>query len=97
VTVRIVRRGQAGDIKDYEVVLLGITGVSASRARPDPWPDSFTAATYGGPTDLWNATLSPATISTTLFGVGISATQVASGNVAVHVDEVAVSITYCED
>ena len=43
--------------------------VGDNKASPEVWPATFTAVTYGGPTDLWGITWTPSDINSADFGV----------------------------
>jgi hypothetical protein len=43
--------------------------VGDNKASLDIWPATFTVVTYGGPTDLWGTTWTPAEINSADFGV----------------------------
>ena len=61
------------------------------------WPTANTAQTYGSSSDLWGATLTPASVNASNFGVAISAKNVKSGAGAANtgsVDYISVTIDY---
>lgn len=47
-----------------------------------PWPITLTAATYGGPTDLWGVTWTPADVNSPNFGVVLAVYRDNHGNKA---------------
>jgi hypothetical protein len=94
-----VRRagGGADEAFDFAVRLLkgGVMGES-DRAQPTTWNGPpFENVDYGGPTDLWNETWTPADVNAADFGVALAAgyTQTA-GNGRAYVDIVYVTVTY---
>jgi Bacterial Ig-like domain (group 3) len=62
------------------------------------WPSSMGTATYGGSTDLWGTTWTPAEINATDFGVVLAAYRQNSGNNdrTASVDYIQVSVYYTE-
>ncbi len=86
-----------GNITDGYVCLLKnyyVTGVGREN-RSTPWPSSMNTVVYGGPTDLWGSTWTPAEINAAGFCVDVSAraTNVATSGTA-YVDYVQVRVTY---
>lgn len=77
ITVEIMRQSSANtagfSINDVDVNLLkaGVI-VGTDKASGSDWPTSMTAATYGGPADLWGTTWTPAQINASNFGVSLS-------------------------
>lgn len=57
-SVKLVKAGTAG---------------GAERATGGTWPTSDAYASYGGPTDLWGQTWTPADINASTFGVAVAA------------------------
>ena len=86
-----------GNITDGYVCLLKnyyVTGVGREN-RTTPWPSSMSTVVYGGPSDLWGSTWTPAEINAAGFSVDISAraTNMATSGAA-YVDYVQVRVTY---
>jgi hypothetical protein len=98
ITVTVRRAGGGADEAfDYAVRLLkgGVMGES-DRATATPWnAPPFENVDYGGPTDLWNETWTPADVNAADFGVALAAgyTQTA-GNGRAYVDIVYVTVSY---
>ncbi len=68
-------------ISDYELrVLKAGVPEGDNKAVATPWPNTLTPATYGGPTDLWGTTWTPADINSSNFGVALSAQRDNNGN-----------------
>ncbi|OGN94364.1 MAG: hypothetical protein A2Z71_09345 [Chloroflexi bacterium RBG_13_50_21] len=68
-------------LSDYEVrILKAGVPVGANKAIATPWLNTFTEVTYGGPTDLWGTTWTPADINADDFGAAISAQRDNNGN-----------------
>lgn len=60
------------------------------------WPSSDTYVSYGGASDMWGVTLSPAEVNATNFGVSISATYIGEEGEAsiLEVDHVRITVYY---
>ena len=58
------------------------------------WPTTDASVTYGGAGNLWGATLTPAIINNTNFGVGIS---VIGGNAAMRIDHVTMRVFFTNE
>lgn len=89
--------GSPNEVVDDGVHLIkgGAMG-SADRSSPTPWagPD-LANVDYGGPTDLWNETWTPADINAPDFGVALSAAYtLGAGNNRAYVDIVYVTVHY---
>jgi len=65
----------ANKIKDSSLRLVNASGVNEwdDKASASYWPTDPTTATYGGASDLWGATLTPAIVNNDNFGVRLSA------------------------
>lgn len=101
IVVEIYRRGVAtggtSASNDSAVRLWsgGATYGTANRAAGTLYTGSFVLATYGGASDLWGATPTPATINASGFGAALASNiQVTSGSHAVQVDYVRVTVYY---
>jgi hypothetical protein len=80
--VHIIKRGAMG---------------SADRSSPTPWAENmaFAEVDYGGPSDLWGETWTPADVNAPDFGVALSAAYTQSaGNGRAYVDIVYVTVHY---
>ncbi|MDX5346238.1 MAG: T9SS type A sorting domain-containing protein [Hymenobacteraceae bacterium] len=89
-------------IKNGEMNRTGSNPFEANKAKPatsaNEWSSSEKVATYGGPADpypLWGTTWTPADITSSNFGVAISA-QKSSGNnsVTAYIGMVSVKVNY---
>jgi len=68
-------------VTDYEVrVLKAGVPVGENKASATAWPNVLTAVTYGGPTDLWGTTWTPAEVNASNFGAAVSAQRDNNGN-----------------
>jgi LPXTG-site transpeptidase (sortase) family protein len=99
ITVIIGRYGTTGagnDVRDNVVSLIKggvvVTGAGSNLAATGTdWPAAEAAATYGGTTNLWGTTWTPANINAANFGVALSVTT--NGRTA-NVDYIQVTVTY---
>lgn len=97
ISVEIRRAADGNDSAVDESVRLirgGVVG-AADRSKPAKWTASFENVTYGGPTDLWGETWTPADINSASFGVALSAlyTQ-GAGNGRAYVDIIRATVHY---
>ena len=69
--------------------------VGTDHASAAAWPQSYTVATYGGPTDTWGTTWTASDVAAADFGVSITPQYLMSaGNDRVYIDSVAVTVYY---
>lgn len=68
------------------------TIVGDNKALGDTWPTTDTYQSYGGSTDLWGTTWTPADLNASTFGVVIAPTAVLTGTA--QIDHVRVTVTY---
>jgi len=95
IEVEVRRRSGAGSVRDAEVRLADGAALStADRARSTAWPTSFAYATYGGATDTWGETWTPADVNASTFGVAISAMHTGGSPDDAYVDHVRVTVHY---
>lgn len=98
VAVSVTRRSTSSSdefIRDAVVELVGNFGTSTSLAAADAWPATLAAAAYGGVSELWGASLTPAGVNSSNFGVAIAAQNIdpdAAHNV--HVDGATLTVYY---
>ena len=79
-SVSIIKGGQIG---------------SAERALPTAWSTDVTWVSYGGPTDLWGESWTPADLNSPDFGLAFSAAYSKNvGNTLAYVDAVRVTVSY---
>ncbi len=98
VAVSVTRRSTSSSgefIRDAVVELVGGFGTSTSLATADPWPATLAAAIYGGVSELWGASLTPADVNSANFGIAIAAqnTDPAVAHNA-HIDGATVTVYY---
>jgi hypothetical protein len=74
------------------IVKGGVVGESA-REKPGNWPIDLTDELYGGPSDLWGETWTPADVNSKAFGVAVAALPVEGAGRA-YVDTARVEVTY---
>ncbi len=103
ITVTVMRQSDANgggnSINDLSVRLVkGGTAVGTNMATGADWPTTMTAVNYGGATNLWGTTWTPAEINAAGaggFGVAFSAeTQATASNRTASVDYIRVTIHY---
>lgn len=102
VTVRITRSASLSYIKDATVTLMDGNDEAGDNLAVSSlgWTASLQARTYGGDQELWGRSLSPDVVDDETFGVGVSMVVSTLNDVltppVARIDEVAVSIAYCE-
>jgi hypothetical protein len=100
ITVTIERSSSAGiATSDYAVQLVKGTTIQIAgdnKASAVTWPSVETTVTYGGPTDKWGSTWTPADINAGGFGVALSAryTSNLTTNEQARVDSIKVTVHY---
>lgn len=84
----------ASSVLDAGVFLLKAGAVAGTtRAAAGYWPTAPSANSYGGPTDLWGTTWTPAQVNASNFGIALSAQIVTSQNAYLH-GRVAITVYY---
>ncbi len=102
VTVRITRSANFSYIKDAIVSLLDGDDATGDNLAASSlgWSATLQAKTYGGDQELWGRSFSPSFVDSDTFGVGVSMVVSTLDGVpttpVARIDEVAVSIAYCE-
>src|SRR5690606_25457729 len=83
------------DVRD-NIVRLAVGGapVGSNLAVNAKWPTSFTIVGYGGATNLWGTTLTPAQVNATNFGVYLAITNQGLVSSTAQVDFIRVTIYY---
>ncbi len=83
-------------VDDVVEVLQGGAVMGLNEAQVGMWPTSLIYSTYGGPTDTWGASWSPADVRASGFGIVITPryTGPANGNDRAHIDSVAATVSY---
>jgi parallel beta-helix repeat protein len=97
VTIRRQQSSSGTGIRDSAVYLLKAGAVVGSNlaATGSNWPTSMGTTTYGGTTNLWGTTWTPAEIHDSNFGVVLSARNAASsGSRTASVDYMQITVTY---
>jgi len=97
VIVEIDRYGGTTDISDNVLYLTkdgNITTGTDNGNTGVAWPTTATTATYGGSSDLWGTTWTPAEINSTNFGVMLMAQNTGSTSITAYVDFIRVTIHY---
>lgn len=87
-------QGNNDAITDYSVKLVkggNITGGNYSKSGT--WSTAETASVYGGSSDLWGTTWTPANINATDFGVAIAVSS-GKNNSDAYIDYIKVRVTY---
>jgi hypothetical protein len=86
--------GTGTDVRDNVVQLIKggvVTGTNLAVTGTD-WPTTETALAYGGTTNLWGNTLTPADINASNFGVALAVTS--SNSRTASVDYMQIQVTY---
>ena len=96
ITVAIMRRADASAaVRDWGLQMLkGGTVVGSNRASDTLWTASMGEATYGGTTDLWGTTWTPAQINESGFGVSLYVWNSTYNNRIAYVDYMRITVTY---
>ena len=81
--------------RSVKLTVDGVTGSGVDHSATDAWATSFGTKTWGGATDLWGLTLTPAIINSASFGVVLQATLNGS-SYAGYVDWIKVKIYYSD-
>jgi len=69
-----------------------------NKEKAAAWPTSLTDSVYGGSSDAWGVTLTPAMVNDSSFGVGLQAEHQLGGNSAVTtVDYITLEVFYSTD
>ena len=86
--------GGGADVTDQEARLVkaGVP-VGADKSMPGAWPTTRTVRTYGGPSDLWGTTWTPAEINAADFGFGLRSGTSGNGDNS-KVDYHRIIVTY---
>jgi hypothetical protein len=85
------------DVGDYEVKLMrdGATVVGLDRSDTKAWTVAFKYANYGGATDGWGTTWTPADVNAPGFGVGLTPLYLlTAGNGRAYVDFIRATVYY---
>lgn len=95
IVVEVEQRRFAGAARDHQVQLFSSpgTGIGDNKATATAWPGTATIATYGGAADPWGASLTPAIVNASTFGVQVKAFATAA-NTDVGIDFVRMTVHY---
>jgi hypothetical protein len=96
VTVTRYQSSGTGTIADSSVRLMkNGRYVGQNKAASGNWPGSATAATYGGPTDMWGLRLTPDDLQAQDFGFSIAVVESSGANTAIgRINSIAINIYY---
>jgi hypothetical protein len=99
IMVRIARYASGGSVYDNRVNLVkgGAIQTSGNKASGNAWPSSglpVLSAAYGGASDKWSNTWTPADINAAGFGVALSVTNWSLGSRNVYVDFMQITVNY---
>jgi hypothetical protein len=84
-----------GGVRDLSVFLRKLAGiVGVNKATAVIWTGADTVATYGGPTDLWGATWSPADVNNGGFGSALTAQEIGVAPGTPAIDHIAITVYY---
>lgn len=88
------RHTASGIVIDSNIQLLKAgTAVGTNKATATHWPTSPGFATYGGPSDLWGTTWTPADINNPNFGAQLAASRTSGGD-TVFVNFLQITVYY---
>jgi hypothetical protein len=100
VGIQVTIRRQSGSTSSYNLndadlyLLKGGTISGDDKATTTDWPSTFGTATYGGSSDLWGTTWTPADINASNFGVALSVYDQSYSSRTATVDYMQISVTY---
>ena len=97
VEVWVYRKSSNSNVQDNEVRLTTSSSdpVGDNKASGADWSINTTELkVYGGPTDKWGLTLTPATINNSNFGLRLDATSSTSSSRNVYVDAVHIKVYF---
>lgn len=96
IEVRIEKRASAAIIiEDWQVkIVKGGSEQGDNKASSQVWPTSDTYFYYGGSTDLWGLSWTPADINASNFGVSISAINWEETSAVAYVDHIQIKVYY---
>lgn len=95
ITVTIRRSGDGIHDEGLRLVIRGIPNGDDKKAAA-AWTTAFTSVSYGGPADRWGLSPTPKDVDADDFGVSLVVGYRDSGNSEADVDEIAVTVSYCE-
>jgi hypothetical protein len=87
-------------LKDNSIKIVKANGTFGTENKADTatnWPTTDTYASYGGSSDLWSETWTPADINDVDFGVALSVVQAGDDyGVTASVDHIRITVYYTE-
>jgi hypothetical protein len=93
-----ITNGVGAALQDATVQLLKAgTAVGTNEASGSTWDTVSNAITYGGSTDLWGSTWTPADINSSTFGIRFAAKNVGAGSATASLDWISIMVTYTND
>ncbi|MBI4305247.1 MAG: hypothetical protein HY678_02910, partial [Chloroflexi bacterium] len=97
IEVQIERRASAAGIRDGSLQLLKAGGVAGVDKRDNSvdWPSTDTVRTYGGPTDRWGVSWTPADINASNFGAALMIGAAPNSPLA-YVDHIQIKVYYAD-
>lgn len=81
-------------MSDSGVYLLKASSTVGSDKSTGCWGTSYGYSTYGGPTDLWGTTWTPAQINSSSFGASLSAHDTGGNLYSLYIDHVRILVYY---
>ncbi len=95
IQVTVGRYSQNGDVRDFSVRLLKEGSVAGSdKATGTYWPGTEVPAVYGGASDLWEVSWTPADINSGSFGTRVSGQNGSFSARVAYVDYITITVTY---
>jgi hypothetical protein len=95
IQVTIMRQSSGTSLTDNIVQLLkGGSRVGSDYSSSTSWPTSMTAVNYGGSSDLWGTTWTPAQINNSNFGVALSVSESTNSSRTASVDYMQITVYY---
>jgi hypothetical protein len=86
---------QGETVDDAVQVLLNGVPMGTDHSAAGPWPSALTDTTYGGRTDTWGVSWTPADVRSSGFGLSIAPKFTATkGNDRAHIDSVHATVFY---
>ena len=91
------RKSDRGTIRDNEITLLkNGSAIGTNKAKTNTWTATTTSVKYGGATDLWGTTWTPADLFNANFGLRLSAKNKGGKDVQAEIDNVTIKLYFNE-
>lgn len=93
---RSINSSSAATVRDAAVRIVkgGVVGAT-DRSNVSDWTNTEAIFSYGGPTDLWGETWTPADINASNFGAAVAAQRLITGNsLNARVDHIKITVYY---